>query len=201
MSNTSLGYVWFLENDGVMHGNSLCFHDDIIKWKHFPRYWPCAREIHRSSVISPHKGQWRGALMFSLIYARINGWVNKGEAGDLRRHRSHYPRIWVQSLTCSITTMQGTLLTIDTWHLCFHWYIFPSKFVWKTCFPILLAQGEIPASGSLPTSPPPLTKKTKSNRTGGGGGAALHLNQARGHLNWRMGLPALLGGNLGCRIV
>ena len=34
-------------------------------------------------VISPHKGQWRGALMFSLIYARINGWVNTGEAGDL----------------------------------------------------------------------------------------------------------------------
>ena len=25
---------------------------------------------------SPHKGQWRGALIFSLICARINGWVN-----------------------------------------------------------------------------------------------------------------------------
>ena len=39
---------------------------------------------------SPHKGQWRGALMFSLICARINGWVNNGEAGDLRRNRAHY---------------------------------------------------------------------------------------------------------------
>ena len=38
----------------------------------------------------PHKGQWRGALMFSLICARINGWVNNGEAGDLRRYRGHY---------------------------------------------------------------------------------------------------------------
>ena len=36
------------------------------------------------------KGQWRGALMFSLIYARIKGWVNTGEAGDLRRHHAHY---------------------------------------------------------------------------------------------------------------
>ena len=35
----------------------------------------------------PHKGQWRGALMFSLICARINGWVNNREAGDLRRHQ------------------------------------------------------------------------------------------------------------------
>ena len=40
-------------------------------------------------VNSPHKGQWRGALMFSLICARINGWVNNGEAGDLRRHPTH----------------------------------------------------------------------------------------------------------------
>ena len=38
----------------------------------------------------PHKGQWRGALLFSLIYARTNGWVNNRDAGNLRRHRSHY---------------------------------------------------------------------------------------------------------------
>ena len=48
-------------------------HDDVIKWKHFPCYWPFVRGIHRSPVNSPRKGQWREALMFSLIYARING--------------------------------------------------------------------------------------------------------------------------------
>ena len=41
-------------------------------------------------VNSPHKGQWRGALMFSLISAWINSWVNNREAGDLRRNRAHY---------------------------------------------------------------------------------------------------------------
>ena len=65
-------------------------HDDVIKWKHFPRNWPFVRGIHRSPVNSPHKGQWRGALMFTLICARINGWVNTREAGDLRRYRPHY---------------------------------------------------------------------------------------------------------------
>ena len=65
-------------------------HDDVIKWKYFPRYWPFVRGIHRSPVNSPHKGQWRGALMFSLICVWINGWVNNGEAGDLRRYRIHY---------------------------------------------------------------------------------------------------------------
>ena len=76
-------------------------YDDVIKWKHFPRYWPFVRGIHRSPVNFPNKGQWRRALMFSLICARINGWVNNGEAGDLRRHRAHYDvtvmilfRIW-----------------------------------------------------------------------------------------------------------
>ena len=42
------------------------------------------------AVKSPHKGQWRGTLMFSLIRTRINGSVNNGEAGDLRRYRAHY---------------------------------------------------------------------------------------------------------------
>ena len=56
----------------------------------FPRYWPFVRGIHRSPVNSSHKGQWRGALMFSLICVWINGWVNNREAGDLRRHRVHY---------------------------------------------------------------------------------------------------------------
>ena len=51
-------------------------HDDVIKWKHFPRYWPFVWGIHQSPVNSPHKGQWRGALMFSLICAWINVWVN-----------------------------------------------------------------------------------------------------------------------------
>ena len=65
--------------------------DDVIKWKPpFPRFWPFVRGIHRSPVNSPHKGQWRGALMFSLSCASINGRVNNREAGDLRRHRAHY---------------------------------------------------------------------------------------------------------------
>ena len=73
-------------------------HDDVIKWKHFPRDWPFVRGIHRPPVNSPHKGQWRGALMFSLICAWMNAWtmasqitsLTIGEAGDLRRHRAHY---------------------------------------------------------------------------------------------------------------
>ena len=56
----------------------------------FPRYWPFVRGIHRSPVNSPHKGQWRRAMMFSLICAWINDWVNNRETGDLRRHRVHY---------------------------------------------------------------------------------------------------------------
>ena len=66
------------------------YHDDVIKWKHFPRNWPFVLRIQRSPVNSPHKGLWRGGLMFSLICTRINDWVNNGEAGDLRRHRAHY---------------------------------------------------------------------------------------------------------------
>ena len=65
-------------------------HDDVTKWKHVPRYWPFAREIHRSAVNSPHKGQWHRALMFSLICVWINEWINNREAGDLSHYRANY---------------------------------------------------------------------------------------------------------------
>ena len=72
----------------------LSFHDDVIKWKHFPRYWPFVRGIHRSPVPGEfHKGQWRAPLMFSLISVWINGWVNNRVAGDLRPYRAHYDAI------------------------------------------------------------------------------------------------------------
>ena len=51
-------------------------------------------------VNSPHKGQWRGALMFSLICVWINGWVNNREAGDLRRYLGHYDVIVMCCVYC-----------------------------------------------------------------------------------------------------
>ena len=60
------------------------------KWKHFPRYWSFVWGIHWSPVNSPHKGQWRGTLMFSLICVWSNDWVNNREAADLRRYHAHY---------------------------------------------------------------------------------------------------------------
>ena len=77
----------------IIYGNIVCG-DYYTWWRHqmetFSGYWPFMWGIHRSPMNSPHKGQWRGALMFSLICAWINCWLSNREAGDLRRHRSHY---------------------------------------------------------------------------------------------------------------
>ena len=63
-------------------------------WLHqmetFSHYWPFVRGIHRSPMNSPYKGQWCRALMFSLIWAWTNCSVNNRDAGDLRRHHTHY---------------------------------------------------------------------------------------------------------------
>ena len=58
--------------------------------------------IHGPPVNSPHKGLWRGSLMFSLVCAWMNGWVNNREAGDLRRYRAHYD-VTVMSSTWSVS--------------------------------------------------------------------------------------------------
>ena len=65
-------------------------HDDIIKWKDFPHYWPFVWGIHRSPVNSPHKAS-DGKLWCSIWSVPwINSWVNNSETGDLRHHHTHY---------------------------------------------------------------------------------------------------------------
>ena len=73
-------------------------HDNVIKWKHFLRYWPFVRGIHQTPVDSPHKGQWRGgALMFSLICAWTNDWANN-------RGR------WYETRSCSLWRQCNVLI-------------------------------------------------------------------------------------------
>ena len=77
-------------------------------------------------VNSLHKGQWRGALMFSLICVWINSWVNNREAGDLRRHRGHYG-----------PTVMWTLLSGISWSficlLCLHGGQYSPVSIWYSC--------------------------------------------------------------------
>ena len=65
----------------------LLFYDDVIKWKHFPRYWPFVRGIHRWIPLTKASDT---ELWCFLRFAWINGWVNNRGAGDLSRHRAHY---------------------------------------------------------------------------------------------------------------
>ena len=62
------------------------------------------------SVNSPHKGQWRRTLMFPLICAWTNGWVNTRDADDSRSHRVRYdPTV--------MKWHQGAADSIRRWHL------------------------------------------------------------------------------------
>ena len=49
--------------------------------EHFPCYWPFVRGIHLTSMNPLYKGQWRGALMFSLTCAWINVPAIRAEQG------------------------------------------------------------------------------------------------------------------------
>ena len=79
-----------------MDGPTHYMHDDVIQRKHFSRYWPIVRGIHRSSVNSPHKGRWRGLWCF---LSSEPGRVNNRKSGDLRCHRAHYEVIVMRLLT------------------------------------------------------------------------------------------------------
>ena len=109
----------------------VCTPDDVIKWKHFPRYWPFVRGVHRLPVNSPHKGHWRGTLMVSLICAWINGWVKNLEDGDLRRHRAHYDvtvMVWVYT---DGRMHQSTVTSL--WYVKTTWLCFQHQWGYRRC--------------------------------------------------------------------
>ena len=60
---------------------------DVIKWKHFPRYWPFVRGNHR--WIPSQRPVIRSVNVFFDLRL-TNGWINIRDAGNLRCHRAHY---------------------------------------------------------------------------------------------------------------
>ena len=68
-------------------------HDDVIKWKHFWRYWPLCGEFTGHRWIPCTKTSDAELWCFLWSAPWINGWVNNREAGDLRRQRAHYDAI------------------------------------------------------------------------------------------------------------
>ena len=76
-------------------------HFDVVKFKHFPCYCPFVRGTHRRPVDSPHKGQWRGALVFSYDFFDVR--LNKGLSKQSRRRWFKTPSrsIWHQCNECN----------------------------------------------------------------------------------------------------
>ena len=113
-------------------------HDDVIKWKHFPRYWPFVRGIHRLPVNSPHKGQGRGALMFSLICAGVGGAVRFLVVGTIGQGKDHHgvssgwSSVWHRSNTgLSSTQYEQIPIILGVWPFWLTPFVFRSITFWR----------------------------------------------------------------------
>ena len=108
--------LWYGEISFVFHifWVYLCWWSNLHEYgpsDHMLPWW--RHQMETFSVLlaacagnSPHKGKWRGALMFSFICAWINGWVNNGEAGDLGRHHANHD--------VTVMTKHGTYAVYST---------------------------------------------------------------------------------------
>ena len=81
LNNRKLGCLLRLTTEQT---SKLCIMKTSSNGNIFPVTGPLCGEFTGHWVNSPHKGQWRGTLMFSLICAWINGWVHNCDAGDLK---------------------------------------------------------------------------------------------------------------------
>ena len=102
----------------------------VSLWRHQMETFSALLALYagNSSVTGefPHKGQWRGVSMFSLICSWINARVNNREAGDLRRHRAHYDVIvMLVAVTIHVSAYYSFNKNVLEWkknkiHYC-HW--------------------------------------------------------------------------------
>ena len=87
------------------------------------------------AICEGHKGQWRGALMLSLVCDWISGWVNNREAGDLRRYRVHCDVIVVT--LGPEQNVKNTVKPIWKGQECFTKFVkfgpFPRTILYKSC--------------------------------------------------------------------
>ena len=93
IDNQALFWIFHLSLHYILCGySSYWFMKTLLNGNIFYVTGPLCfvRGIHRSPMNYHHRGQWRWALIFSLICAWINRWVNNHEAGDLRRHCNYY---------------------------------------------------------------------------------------------------------------
>ena len=74
----------------VVKGFIVVWHQSIMMTSSNGNIFSVTGSLCRWPVNSPHKGQWRTALVFSLICTWTNGWVNNRDVGDLRGHRAQY---------------------------------------------------------------------------------------------------------------
>ena len=92
-------------------------HDDAIKWKHFPRFWPFVRKIHRSPVDSPHKGQWTRA--FQNYVAKVYHVRNQSQRVKVRVRVRNFIR---QHQSSSYTHKKSISFTVK--------YLYSIRYTW-----------------------------------------------------------------------
>ena len=91
-----------------------CIHDDVMEWKHFPRYWPLCGKFtgHQWIPLTKASNVELWCFLWS-VPEQTNGWINKRCAHDLRCHRAHYGVIvmWECFLRMSSTLFRLKTLT------------------------------------------------------------------------------------------
>ena len=110
------------QNSVISYDNNAAIDPHLSWWRYqmetFSAYWPFVQEIHRPSVNSLYKGQWRGALMFYFICAGKIRWVSNRNAGDWRRYRAHYDVIVMCRVTDSTHTILHLVPLPTTYNMC-----------------------------------------------------------------------------------
>ena len=108
---------WFYRAN--IHNNPaplMPIHYGLIKWRHFPHYWPFWGESTGHRWIPLTKTSDAELWCFNFICAWTNGWGNNLDAGDLKRYHTHYEcKVSQQPCTNLLVVVSSLSVGIQIW--------------------------------------------------------------------------------------
>ena len=89
---TVIDAPWSMFRTCTLSSTYVIIHDDVIKGKHFPRYWPFLWGVHPPPMNSPQKGQWPARWSYDVFFDLcLNKWLSKQrDSSDFIHHCAHY---------------------------------------------------------------------------------------------------------------
>ena len=118
-------------NAVLLNMSCCCRHDDVIKWKHFPGFWPFVKGIH-CSMMHPYPQKDNDARLWCFFCCEpVEIPVIRNAMVVMRRHRNILEIFLIQRHSVATANDNSVLMHLIIWYNIFAKALFRQRDFWR----------------------------------------------------------------------